>query len=58
MGDGYQNGGCLVVEAGGKKTLFTFAQESKIDKPESKSPIPAQVDTKPFAVFKTFKGYG
>jgi len=35
VGDGYQNGGCLVVEAGGNKTLFTFVQEEPADHPET-----------------------
>lgn len=31
VGDGFQNGGALVVEAGGKNTLFTYVQKDAPD---------------------------
>ena len=34
-GDGYQNGGCLVVEAGGGKALYTYRQEHAADHPDN-----------------------
>ena len=34
-GDGYQNGGCLVVGAGGSPTMFTFKQEEASEHPEN-----------------------
>jgi len=34
-GDGYQNGGCLIVAAGGSPTMYTFRQEDAADHPEN-----------------------
>jgi prostamide/prostaglandin F2alpha synthase len=34
-GDGYQNGGCLVVPAGGGSALFTYRQEHAADHPDN-----------------------
>lgn len=34
-GDGYQNGGCIVVGAGGSPTMFSFRQEEVSDHPEN-----------------------
>ena len=34
-GDGYQNGGCLVVGAGGTPTMYTFKQEEASEHPEN-----------------------
>lgn len=34
-GDGYQNGGCLVVGAGGTPTMYTFKQEDAAEHPEN-----------------------
>ena len=31
VGDGYQNGGCLVVGAGGSPTMLTFVQQESVD---------------------------
>ena len=30
-GDGFQNGGCIVVEKGGTKTLLTYVQQGAPD---------------------------
>jgi len=34
-GDGYQNGGCLVVSAGGDSTLFSYKQEHVAEHPDN-----------------------
>lgn len=34
-GDGYQNGGCVVVGAGGSPTIFQFRQEEVSDHPDN-----------------------
>lgn len=34
-GDGYQNGGCLVVQAVNGKALYTYRQEHAADHPEN-----------------------
>jgi len=34
-GDGYQNGGCIVVGASGAPTMFSFRQEDPSDHPEN-----------------------
>lgn len=34
-GDGYQNGGCIIVGAGGSPTMFSFRQEDPSDHPEN-----------------------
>lgn len=34
-GDGYQNGGCLVVGPGGSPTIFSFRQEDVADQPDN-----------------------
>ena len=34
-GDGFQNGGCMVVGAGGSPTLYTFKQLDPTDHPDN-----------------------
>ena len=41
VGDGYQNGGCLVVGAGGSPTMFTYIQEDAPDHPDNKQILEA-----------------
>lgn len=41
VGDGYQNGGCLVVGAGGSPTMFTYIQEDAADHPDNKQILEA-----------------
>ena len=40
-GDGFQNGGCLVVGAGGSPTLYTFKQLDPTDHPENEQILKA-----------------
>ena len=40
-GDGYQNGGCLVVGAGGTPVMFTFKQEDAAEHPENSNILEA-----------------
>ena len=37
QGDGYQNGGCLVVAAGGGPVLFSFVQQDPADHPDNQT---------------------
>ena len=41
VGDGYQKGGCLVVGAGGKPTLFSYVQEDASEHPDNASILEA-----------------
>ena len=34
-GDGFHNGGCLVIGAGGRDTLYTFKQEDAANHPDN-----------------------
>ena len=40
-GDGFQNGGCLVVGSGGSPTLYTFKQLDPTDHPENEQILKA-----------------
>ncbi|XP_023326168.1 prostamide/prostaglandin F synthase [Eurytemora carolleeae] len=40
-GDGYQNGGCMVVGAGGNPLMFSFRQEEPSDHPENQQILEA-----------------
>jgi len=34
-GDGYQNGGCMIIKAGGAESLYTYKQENAADHPDN-----------------------
>jgi prostamide/prostaglandin F2alpha synthase len=40
-GDGYQNGGCIVVGSGGSPLIFSFRQEEVSDHPDNKQILEA-----------------
>jgi len=40
-GDGYQNGGLLVVGQGGAPTMFTYRQEDPADNPSNQAVLEA-----------------
>ena len=41
VGDGYQNGGCLVVGAGGNPTMFTYVQKYPSEHPDNSNILEA-----------------
>ena len=41
VGDGAQNGGCLVVGAGGSPTMFSYVQQDAADHPDNKNILEA-----------------
>jgi len=40
-GNGYQNGGCLVVGPGGSPTIYSFRQEDVADQPDNRKILEA-----------------